>query len=95
MTHALPTLLCLTLIAASCKKTNSPVFIEDGTYTGTFQRQTSTGGQFSNVIITFSDNNWTGQSEFQKYPALCHGTYKASDAGKITFENACPVDCRI
>ncbi len=48
--------------------------MQEETYVGTFQRLTSGGGQISNVTIIFSANTWTGQSEFSKYPALCHGT---------------------
>jgi hypothetical protein len=90
MRHIFSALLCLTLLAVSCKKTNSDFLIPEGTYVGTFQRLISGSGQISNVTITFSANNWTGQSQFAKYPALCHGTYKASGADNITFENACP-----
>lgn len=90
MRHILSTFLCLTIFAVSCKKTNSAYLISEGTYVGTFQRLTSTGGQISNVTITFSANNWTGQSQFAKYPALCRGTYKSNGADNITFENACP-----
>ncbi len=80
----------MTFFAVSCKKTTSDLLIPEGTYVGTFQRQTSTGGQVSNVTITFSANSWTGKSQFVKYPALCHGTYNAKGADSITFENACP-----
>lgn len=90
MRHIFSALLCLTLFAVSCKKTNPDFVIPDGTYVGTFQRVTTVGGQLSNVTITFSVNNWTGQSEFAKYPALCHGTYKVSGGDDVTFENACP-----
>jgi hypothetical protein len=83
------TLACLTLFAVSCKKTSSEFFIPDGTYNCTFQRQTSTAGSISNVSITFSDNNYTGQSGSPRYPALCNGTYKAIESGKLNFQNAC------
>lgn len=63
--------------------------ILDGTYAGTFQRHTANGGQLSNVTIIFSKNNWSGQSEFSKYPALCHGTYRNIEGNKINFENHC------
>lgn len=90
MRHIISALLCMTLFAVSCKKTSPDVLIPEGTYVGTFQRLTSAGGQTSNVTITFLANNWTGQSQFAKYPALCHGTYKSSGADIVTFENACP-----
>jgi len=80
----------LTICTVSCKKSQTNFLIPNGTYAGTFQRQTSSGGQISNVTITFSGNSWTGQSEFAKYPALCHGTYNAKGADSINFENACP-----
>ena len=90
MRQILSTLLCLSVFAISCKKTDSNLLISEGTYSGTFQRQTSSGGQISNVTIIFSGNNWSGQSQFEKYPALCHGTYKANGIDSIIFENACP-----
>jgi len=90
MRNIVSTLLCLTLFTLSCKKTNSAFLIPDGIYTGTFQRQSATGGQISNVAITFSANHWTGQSEFDKYPALCHGTCYAKGIDSVVFENACP-----
>jgi len=83
-------LFWLTLSFISCKKTNPNFIIPNGAYSGTFQRLTNAGGQISNVTITFSDNNWTGQSQFAKYPALCHGTYRGKGADSLIFENACP-----
>ena len=80
--------LALTLI--SCKKAQSNTSILNGTYQGTFQRQTPAGGSISNVTITFSGNRWTGEGQFSKYPALCHGTFKVNEnMDSITFENAC------
>ena len=68
---------------------NAPDIIPDGIYIGTFQRQQAFGGgEIVQVTITFTSNTWTGQSSFQKYPALCHGTYKL-DNQKITFTNDC------
>ena len=92
MKHIFSKLLVLLLVTfcfASCKKSNTNFLIPDGTYVGTFQRNTSTAGQISNVTITFSSNNWTGQSQYAKYPALCHGTYTAKGSDNISFENAC------
>ena len=87
-------LILSTLVTVSCEKTNPGQIpldqgVPEGTYTGTFQRQTSTGGQISNVTITFTENNWTGQSQMAKYPALCHGTYKRDGGDNITFNNGC------
>jgi len=70
-------------------KHSAPDKIPDGMYTGTFQRQHPFGGgEIAQITITFTSNTWTGQSSFQKYPALCHGTYKL-DNQKITFTNDC------
>ena len=80
----------LSFFIISCKKIETNFLIPDGTYIGTFQRQTSSGGPISSVTITFSGNSWTGQSQFAKYPALCNGTYNAKGADSINFENACP-----
>ena len=90
MRQIISTLLCWTVFAVSCKKTEANLLISDGTYNGTFQRQSSNGGQISTVTIIFSANNWSGQSQFEKYPALCHGTYQTKGIDSIHFENACP-----
>lgn len=89
MRNRFSALLCLALLAISCKKTSPDLVIPEGTYVGTFQRLTAGGGQLSNVTITFSGNDWTGQSQFAKYPALCHGTYQVNGGYGVTFENAC------
>ena len=86
MKYFAATLLCtIIIIAVSCKKT---VVIPNGIYSGTFQRLTDTGGQVSNVTMRFSFHNWAGQSDVQKYPALCNGTYK-ENSDSITFVNVC------
>ncbi len=90
MRYFLLILFCLALSFTSCKKTGSNAIIPNGTYSGTFQRLINTGGQISNVTITFSGNTWTGQSQYPKYPALCKGTYKEKSADSISFENSCP-----
>ena len=89
MRYLLPALLCFALLATACKKTNPVIPTLDGTYTGTFQRQQGGGGQISQVRLTFSGNQWTGASQYSKYPALCRGTYTTSALHKITFTNAC------
>ena len=81
----------ISILMVSCesdKKDN--LRIQDGTYTGTFQRQIAFGGggDIVNVSLTFSSDTWTGQSERNKYPALCHGKYELIDQ-KIVFTNEC------
>ena len=90
MRYLLPSLLSFALLATACKKTNPAIPTLDGTYTGTFQRQQGGSGQVSQVRITFSGNQWTGTSQYPKYPALCNGTYAINALHKITFANACP-----
>jgi hypothetical protein len=87
--RVIPHLLFLTLVGISCKKTNYDYLIPNGTYSGTFQRQTLTGGQISNVTLVFSADSFSGQSQYVHYPALCHGTYKIVNADSVTFQDDC------
>ncbi|WP_116772522.1 hypothetical protein [Maribacter litoralis] len=57
----------------------------DGQYIGTFQR----GENSSNVELTLNDNNFSGESEIVKFPAICNGNYTISN-GTVKFENQCP-----
>lgn len=80
----------LTLTLNSCIKASSSTSVLSGTYKGTFQRQTPSSGSISNVTISFEGNRWTGESQFSKYPALCHGTFKLNEnRDSIFFENTC------
>jgi hypothetical protein len=85
------TLLTLTLLTGliSCKKPTSNSVFSNGTYHGTFQRQSSGKGEISNVTIVFNDNKWVGQSDKIGYPALCEGSFKTSGINKISFSNSC------
>jgi hypothetical protein len=82
--------LTLTILISSCEKkdTGTDYLIKNGTYVGTFQRKVSGTGPISNVTLTFNSGNWTGESQYAKYPALCHGTY-ITTPGQISFENSC------
>ncbi len=82
-------LLCLMLFFVSCKKTAPDYLIPNGIYSGTFQRLTDNTGLISKVTITFSGNTWKGISQYDKYPALCQGTYFKKNEDSISFENAC------
>ena len=79
----------ISLSALSCNKNTDYAILPDGTYTGTFQRQIGGNGQISNVTIIFSPGKWTGQSQIEKYPALCHGTFKTIEPEIINFTNDC------
>jgi hypothetical protein len=89
MRYLFSSILCFVLLATACKKTNPTITTLDGAYTGTFQRQQGSGGLISQVSLTFSGNNWSGSSQYPKYPALCRGTYTISAGNKISFANAC------
>lgn len=94
MRYLVSFLVFAAILLSSCTKTESKNLlvpgIPDGTYTGTFQRQVSGSGQISNVTIVFTSGKWTGQSQFEYYPALCNGNYSSTIEGGIYFENACP-----
>jgi hypothetical protein len=78
-----------TLILASCKKTNVHSSIPDGTYKGTFQRQNTVAVRVSHVTINFSGDQWTGESDTDKYPAICQGSYNKLGSDSISFANEC------
>ncbi len=57
----------------------------NGTYVGIFERN----GNSSGVELTFNRGAFNGQSEIEKFPALCNGTYVIS-GNSIIFANDCP-----
>ncbi|TRX52352.1 hypothetical protein FNH22_21805 [Fulvivirga sp. M361] len=61
----------------------------DGTYEGTFIRS-SPNAKYkpSEVTLTFTDGKFTGDSEIEKYPAICNGTYDVKE-NSIEFSNSC------
>ncbi len=72
----------------SCRKTEIGK-LQDEAYTGTFQRQQSSGQSTpSNVSITFAAGKFSGQSDRANYPAICNGSYSVSGA-KLNVANAC------
>ena len=79
----------VTLILASCSKERFGEKLE-GIYKGTFVR---TGDPLANpikssVTLHFSENNFSGNSTIQYYPAICEGTYTAGRS-TLTAKNAC------
>jgi len=83
-------LILALLILISCKKEESTDNrIPDGTYKGTFQRElVRSSGNTANITLTFASNQWSGSSDIEKYPALCHGTYSIN-RDTIVFGNEC------
>jgi hypothetical protein len=78
---------CLTLCIVSCRKSKTPSSFPHGTYKGTFLR--TAGDLVAPVTLSFSSGNWSGESAWSTYPALCHGKYKALGTDSINFENRC------
>ena len=57
----------------------------DGKYVGIFERN----GNTSNVELNFDNGTYFGESETEKFPAICNGNYSISN-NTIDFENLCP-----
>ncbi len=70
------------LTALSCSKSNKTNV--NGTYIGVFERN----GVTSNVELTLTNGQFSGQSDQDSYPAICSGAYTVS-ANTISFENEC------
>jgi hypothetical protein len=76
-THLL-LLFCFLIGFSACNDEGSPNSI-NGEYTGVFERD----GSSSAVELTFTNGVFTGESEIEKFPALCNGTYTISVAGLL------------
>ncbi|MGE5108793.1 MAG: hypothetical protein ACM3H8_14720 [Sphingobacteriales bacterium] len=74
-------------VLAGCKKSEDTTIL-DGVYAGTFYRS-HPWSDTATVILNFSGNHFTGQSNKNYYPAICSGTYTVT-GNKIHFENSCP-----
>ncbi len=61
----------LLVLGLGCNKTDSSNNILQGTYKGTFKRNTS--NIISNLTINFSSNNYSGTSSVSRYPATSAG----------------------
>lgn len=78
------------LIFISCEKENlKQKQIFNGAYIGTFQRELVwTESDTANITLTFNENQWSGSSDIEKYPALCQGSYSIN-GDTIIFKNEC------
>ena len=56
----------------------------NGEYIGFFERN----GNTSNIELNFTNGIYSGQSETEKFPAICNGNYSISN-NSIEFENVC------
>lgn len=62
----------------------------EGTYTGTFVRWNEKQGSAVNVKITFSENEFNGNSDSLNYPSICSGSFTVTDMpDSIHFINQC------
>lgn len=79
--------IALSVILGACKKNNEndlPRRI-DGSYSGTFNR---TGMDTADVKLSFGENLYEGQSDMEKYPAICRGSFNLSQ-NLIVFADSC------
>ena len=76
-------LVVLFMVFTSCsdKETYSEI---DGNYTGFFERE----GRKSEVSLNFNEGDYSGDAEFEKFPALCTGNYVVNE-DTVTFSNQC------
>lgn len=76
------------LIIISCDKSNETNLTNntsiEGEYIGTFERS----GSISNVELNLNDNEFNGNSDIDKFPAICNGEFTISD-DTLIFENKC------
>lgn len=77
MTRIIIPIVLFSLLFSGCELKNEIIDqIPNGTYTGIFQRDPIfADGTIANVSITFSTSKWNGQSDMEKYPALCSESY--------------------
>lgn len=81
--------LVSSILLIGCEKNEETTYLENGNYTGTFQRHGVWFiGDTANITMTFSSNTWTGSGDKIKYPALCNGTYRI-EGDTIIFVNDC------
>jgi major membrane immunogen (membrane-anchored lipoprotein) len=65
-------LLTLAITITGCDKDNDNTeTIVDGNYIGVFER----AGNTSDVELSINNGTWTGESETEKFPALCNGNW--------------------
>ncbi|MFT6868125.1 MAG: hypothetical protein ACJA08_002975 [Cyclobacteriaceae bacterium] len=81
-------LFVISLFVACDNEEKQPTLI-DGTYEGVFGRS-SPGAKYasSQVTLTFANGEFNGDSEIEKYPAICNGTYNI-EGNSVEFSNFC------
>ena len=78
------------MTATSCEEhEHEGTKLEDGMYTGKFNRSSPTGDYItSNITITLEDGAFSGTSDVEKYPAICNGTFSGNQ-NKVDLEDVC------
>lgn len=73
-------------VFASCdpNDTNDTPEGLEGSYAGTFKR----GDTTTNVNLEIGDLVFTGDSEVEKFPGICNGSYTVA-GDSISFQNGC------
>jgi hypothetical protein len=86
---ALLTFLLILLISCEDNDVNRNADFPLGTYTGQFIRSSPyRRTAASNVALSFTADEFSGNSDNTKYPAICKGTYKITGQ-EIEFTNNC------
>ncbi|WP_241077729.1 hypothetical protein [Flavimarina sp. Hel_I_48] len=78
-------LLCMATLVGCDSDDDSVNYNLEGNYTGVFERNDSV----SNVQLSLKNATFSGESEVQKFPAICRGAFIVSGSS-VTFENVCP-----
>lgn len=86
MKRMITCIIALTVLFA-CKKSDNDksTTLAEGMYIGTFHR---TGMDTAMVSLTFDGNNYSGQTDINKYPGICHGSYELYN-NAIIFTDSC------
>lgn len=73
------------IVILSCDSDNDQVPGDiSGNYVGTFERDAS----ISNVELYLRNGTFQGESDTEKFPAICNGSYSISEES-LEFTNAC------
>ncbi len=74
------------VLITSCNKNDDENYQTEvnGEYIGVFERN----GNTSNVELNFTNGRYSGESEVEKFPAICNGDYSMSN-NSIEFKNDC------
>lgn len=75
--------IIMSVLACSDDNNPTPTSIE-GQYIGVFERN----GTLVNVELNFENGTYNGNSEINRFPAICSGSYEVYE-NNISFQNEC------